>query len=513
MSQFAQKPNSEKKLIDRLGLWVLLVFVLLFLVRLWFLAHFPLTGDEAYHWEWSRHPALGYYDHPPLTAYVIWVFTKIFGTNLLGVRFGALFFSSIILLAFYFLGKRIYGEKVGFYGFLVGAFCPIFTVGALMMTTDPAYLGFYVLGFSALYFALFEDRKFAWYLSGICFGLSLLAKFLALFYLPSLLFFLIISKTHRYWLKRKEPYLMALISGIGFLPVIYWNATHEWATFAFNLANRHKGTGINLIYPLEYLVGEAIVLSPLVFFPLIYILARFLLKPSRFPEKEKLVLSFALAPIGIFGFFSLFERVGWHWPASGFFPGILAFANYFLSRGRKAKTYLNITIGLMLLGILGIYFVALRPDIIPKVQYKFDSKFDTQYLREYYGWSELGDRLNQILADSPAETFLISRAYPLSAQLSFYTPNRPFCHLFGKGGVYGRNYFYWTDWEKLKGKDAVYIALNPIKGSEEEMLKKAFQEVRLLEELPIYYRNNRVRSFYLYYCVKFIYNPYLAREN
>ena len=26
----------------------------------------PISGDEAYHWEWSRHLDFGYYDHPPL---------------------------------------------------------------------------------------------------------------------------------------------------------------------------------------------------------------------------------------------------------------------------------------------------------------------------------------------------------------------------------------------------------------------------------------------------------------
>ena len=31
----------------------------------------PLTFDEAYYWMWSRHLAGGYYDHPPMVAFVI----------------------------------------------------------------------------------------------------------------------------------------------------------------------------------------------------------------------------------------------------------------------------------------------------------------------------------------------------------------------------------------------------------------------------------------------------------
>ena len=34
----------------------------------------PLTGDEAYYWEWAKHLALGYADHPPMVAYLIFPF-------------------------------------------------------------------------------------------------------------------------------------------------------------------------------------------------------------------------------------------------------------------------------------------------------------------------------------------------------------------------------------------------------------------------------------------------------
>ncbi len=36
----------------------------------------------------------------------------------------------------------------------------------------------------------------------------------------------------------KEPYLCALISLVLFFPVIYWNATHHWASFLFQSSRR-----------------------------------------------------------------------------------------------------------------------------------------------------------------------------------------------------------------------------------------------------------------------------------
>ena len=47
----------------------------------------PVTGDEAYYWEWARHLALGYSDHPPGVAYTIFAFMWL-GTNPFAVRVG-----------------------------------------------------------------------------------------------------------------------------------------------------------------------------------------------------------------------------------------------------------------------------------------------------------------------------------------------------------------------------------------------------------------------------------------
>src|SRR5271165_4561992 len=47
----------------------------------------PLTGDEAYYWEWSRHLALGYVDHPPGVAYTILLFSWL-GQSPFAVRLG-----------------------------------------------------------------------------------------------------------------------------------------------------------------------------------------------------------------------------------------------------------------------------------------------------------------------------------------------------------------------------------------------------------------------------------------
>ncbi|MBU1927899.1 dolichyl-phosphate-mannose--protein mannosyltransferase, partial [bacterium] len=45
----------------------------------------PLHGDEAYYWMWSHHLQSGYYDHPPMIAYLIYL-TNFISESEWGVR-------------------------------------------------------------------------------------------------------------------------------------------------------------------------------------------------------------------------------------------------------------------------------------------------------------------------------------------------------------------------------------------------------------------------------------------
>jgi hypothetical protein len=78
----------------------------LFCFRLLYALLLPLSPQEAYYWVFSLHPALSYFDHPPLTAYTIYLL-PIFGPDL-AVRLGAL------LCAFGFLvslrSERMFNE-------------------------------------------------------------------------------------------------------------------------------------------------------------------------------------------------------------------------------------------------------------------------------------------------------------------------------------------------------------------------------------------------------------------
>ena len=49
--------------------WIL-IFLSIFIFKLWAIGLFPMAADEGYYWLWSKHLDISYVDHPPMIAYL-----------------------------------------------------------------------------------------------------------------------------------------------------------------------------------------------------------------------------------------------------------------------------------------------------------------------------------------------------------------------------------------------------------------------------------------------------------
>ena len=105
----------------------------------------PLSPQEAYYWVFSLHPALSYFDHPPLTAYTIFLFTHLFGPSAWSIRLGALLYSFGFSWLLYLIGKRMFDERTGFWAALLINLLPTFSITALIMTPDSPLVFFWCL--------------------------------------------------------------------------------------------------------------------------------------------------------------------------------------------------------------------------------------------------------------------------------------------------------------------------------------------------------------------------------
>src|ERR1700689_1814397 len=70
------------------GLWLAVIGMVAVLTVLRFLlcGVIELLPEEAYYWTYAQHPAFGYFDHPPMVAWIITMGSTLFGHTAFGVR-------------------------------------------------------------------------------------------------------------------------------------------------------------------------------------------------------------------------------------------------------------------------------------------------------------------------------------------------------------------------------------------------------------------------------------------
>jgi 4-amino-4-deoxy-L-arabinose transferase-like glycosyltransferase len=230
-----------------------------------------LAPQEAYYWNYSRHPALSYFDHPPMLSYLIYIFTHLGTQSEFFVRIACVLISAGLTYLTYLIGKLLFDQKVGFFSALLLNSILIFSLGAIIATPDTPMFFFWVLSFYFFVKLILTQKKKWWYLLGISTGLALFSKYTAVFIIFSVFLFLLFSKQNRRWLYSKEPYLALILAILVFCPVIIWNAQNNWASFLFQSARRAgELASFSAWHFFGYLGAQIGVVSPLIYISLIY---------------------------------------------------------------------------------------------------------------------------------------------------------------------------------------------------------------------------------------------------
>src|SRR3979490_60041 len=220
-------PN-EVRLVRNTAVTILALVALRLIAAAWM----PLTFDESYYWMWSKHLAGGYYDHPPMVAFVIRLGTMIAGDTELGVRLVSILLALPMSWAVYRSSSILFGgQRVAATATILLNVTLMAAVGTLIVTParPPLVASSFVLFFLA---KLLETGRGAWWLAvGAAVGIALLSKYTALFFGPAILIWLVAVPKLRRWLISPWLYLGGVVALAIFAPVIWWNADHHWVSF------------------------------------------------------------------------------------------------------------------------------------------------------------------------------------------------------------------------------------------------------------------------------------------
>jgi 4-amino-4-deoxy-L-arabinose transferase-like glycosyltransferase len=298
-------PSGEALRI-RAGLLALLT--VLALLRLVAAQSIPLTEDEAYYRLWAQHPALGYYDHPPMVAWWIWLGSRVAGDGPLGVRLLPVASSLLTTLMVFDFGERIGGRRAGLSASILYNACLTVGFGAILAIPDvPASL-FWVSTLWAL--ARAETKPVFWLGAGAAAGLACLSKYSALFLAPGVLLWLALTREGRRRLLSPWPWLAAVVAAALFAANVWWNAEHHWLTFAKQFGRVSPGR-----FAPRYL-GEFIAMQFVLLNPAVAVLAA-AGAVRAFKARAALPLMAAATSIPFIGYLalhSLHDRVQAHWP-------------------------------------------------------------------------------------------------------------------------------------------------------------------------------------------------------
>jgi hypothetical protein len=232
-------PRANLRTWDRLGIVAWSIVAAVTIMRAIAAWDVPLTGDEAYYWEWSRHLALGYTDHPPAVAYTIFAFSWL-GQNPFAVRIGFIVCGVVATILAAKTATRLAGgdQRAGAVTALALTLTPLASVTFGSSSPDGPYLAAWAL---SLYWAV---RAFAtgarrdYLILGVALGIALLTRMFAFALLFGIACYALAPSRRRLW--RKGLGWSFVVAALVYMPFLVWNATHGWASFAFTLVQRHE---------------------------------------------------------------------------------------------------------------------------------------------------------------------------------------------------------------------------------------------------------------------------------
>ncbi|MDQ6767271.1 MAG: glycosyltransferase family 39 protein [Candidatus Eremiobacteraeota bacterium] len=343
-------PSSHRRYVTLV--WAIVIATTL--LRLVVATRLPLSGDEAYYWEWSRRLAFGYFDHPPMVAWLIALFSLgIKSTLLIRLPFVLCGLGCAVMLHA-FVARATGDQRAGANAALLLSLTPFAIITFTTASPDGPFLFFWSV---SLYIALRSiDPPGPQWRPALALSVAgaTLSRVLGGLLAVGIAYALAASakrgppvqaggmQTTRYAL----PALFLFSAAMA--PYLIWNALHDWAPLRFAVFGRHDATfhGGNIIG----LIGLYVVaLTPGVFIAAVVALARLVRRTSS----AELVLFSTAAPLLLVCLvLALRERVEFYWADGAFVSLVAALGLYSATWLRGARFALVVAPAALVAGLL-----------------------------------------------------------------------------------------------------------------------------------------------------------------
>jgi hypothetical protein len=381
---------------------MILLLAISLLVRGIVAALTELGNDEVYYWTYAKFPDWSHFDHPPMVGWIIQLFTlNLRWDAAFALRLPALILGTFNTWMIYRLGILIRNPRTGWYAALLhtGSLYATILAGTFILPDTPLST-FYLISLFFMFQACglgSQEKKHPesiFFLpAGIFAGLAMLSKYTGVFLWAGTFLFAVLYR--RSVLKNIYFWLGILVSAFLFLPVVIWNLTQDYSSFAFHSARiSFFGEGIKPFLMAREVMGEFLYNNPVNFVLIIWALLS--VSPVA-RDTRRMILLQSIPLITTFLFFSLFRETLPHWSAPAFYPLILlaAAAADVRSLQRPVKVSVAFLTVVVMVGVFQIQTGSI-PLPLPSSAAK-ESEVDPDkelgrkdFTLDMYGWKQLG---------------------------------------------------------------------------------------------------------------------------
>jgi hypothetical protein len=233
-----------------------LVIALLAFFRLFLAFGLELGNDEAYYWMYSQHLKSNYFDHPPLVAFLIRIFTLnglLQGAGWL--RLGAVACSALSAWFLFNAVATLHSARAGFYAsVLYGAsFYAALTAGVYIMPDSPQMVFWTAALWQLARISGNEKAWSSWLLFGLAAGAAIMSKVHGAFLWTGLGAYILLRQ--RDWLRLPQLYAAAAITLLLISPILTWNIQNDFITYRFH---SRRVTVDHFDLRFSYVIKEAI---------------------------------------------------------------------------------------------------------------------------------------------------------------------------------------------------------------------------------------------------------------
>jgi len=454
-----------------------------------------LGTDEAHYALYGLHLDLSYYDHPPMIGW-LQAIVLLFSDSDLALRIMPTLLFGLSSLALHQVTQTLFPHKTPWLGFisvvLLQSGVMFQLIGLSMLPDDPLLL-LGLLTILVLHQILNGDRLWLWLALGIVLGLAGLSKYTAVTLVATVIMVMMHEGRLLSRLRTAGPWIAMLTGLILIMPVLYWNYTHDWISFAYQLKH---GTGNPDWKPVNFLLSQTaqlLVYGPGIFvFGVIAAVAG--LKKWR-DQSVWMCLALALPVLFLFAWNSGYQKTLPHWASLGW-AGLIPLISLWLSDA-WAQRWVRISMwasavyaSLLIVIIFSQFFLAWLP---------FPDNRDP--LRDLYGWEQAAQRASELRAEMAAtpgaEPYLFAEHWTEASRLAWYA--RP-----DTVQVLDERYDQFDIWFDSPKQGARGIVVSwpeqraPLTGG-----KGQFAGCVLRDTLPVNSNGHQVSTFSYYACHEF----------